>query len=202
MKRFIDKLYKGSKKDFFSLVEKNLKNEERQFIVTANPEAFMYGNRTGNFKNLLLSEDTTVIADGIGIVKAAKKVDMPVSERIPGVELAEHLFSLGDKYNKSIYLFGAKPEVLEALCKKLENEYKNLKIAAQEELIFKHLSGFEKGIFVGVGGSFDVLSGLKKRAPKFFIKCNLEWFYRIITEPKRIKRFYNNNVKFLLKVKK
>ncbi|MBQ6825899.1 MAG: WecB/TagA/CpsF family glycosyltransferase [Clostridia bacterium] len=234
MKKFIDKLYKGSKKDFFSIVEQNLKTEKKQFIVTANPEAFMYGKRTESFKNLLLSNNTTVIADGIGIVKAAKKVDNLVYERIPGVELAEHLFSLADKYNKSIYLFGAKPEVLEALCQKLENEYKGLKIAgfcdgykadkdktfeeikalspdiilvalgipAQEELIFKHLSGFEKGIFVGVGGSFDVLSGLKKRAPKIFIKCNLEWFYRIITEPKRIKRFYNNNVKFLLKVKK
>ena len=40
----------------------------------------------------------------------------------------EYLFSLGEKYNKSIYLFGAKPEVLKALKEKLENEYKGLKI--------------------------------------------------------------------------
>ena len=50
---------------------------------------------------------------------------------------------------------------------------------------------------MGVGGSFDVLSGCKKRAPKFFVKCNLEWLYRITTEPKRLKRFWNSNVKFL-----
>ena len=60
----------------------------------------------------------------------------------------------------------------------------------------------KKGIFIGVGGSFDVLSGTKKRAPKLFIKLNLEWLYRIITEPKRLKRFWNNNVKFLFKIKK
>ncbi len=75
-----------------------------------------------------------------------------------------------------------------------------LGIPYQEELIYKHLSKFKKGIFVGVGGSFDVLSGTKKRAPKIFQKLNLEWLYRIVKEPKRIKRFWDNNVKFLLKI--
>ena len=77
-----------------------------------------------------------------------------------------------------------------------------LGIPNQEKLIYKHLSKFKSGIFIGVGGSFDVISGSKKRAPKLFIKLNLEWLYRIVTEPKRLKRFYNNNIKFMLKVKK
>ena len=75
-----------------------------------------------------------------------------------------------------------------------------LGIPAQEKLIYRHLNSFKKGIFVGVGGSFDVISGTKKRAPKLFIKLNLEWLYRIVTEPKRIVRFYNNNVKFGFKI--
>ena len=58
----------------------------------------------------------------------------------------------------------------------------------------------KKGIFIGVGGSFDVLSGMKKRAPKIFIKMHLEWLYRITTEPKRIKRFVDSNVKYLFKL--
>lgn len=77
-----------------------------------------------------------------------------------------------------------------------------LGIPAQEKLIYKHLKDFEKGIFVGVGGSFDVISGVKKRAPKIFQKLNLEWMYRLLKEPKRIKRFYNSNVKFIFEVKK
>lgn len=77
-----------------------------------------------------------------------------------------------------------------------------LGIPHQEKLIYKHLDKFKKGIFVGVGGSFDVISGYKKRAPKIFIKLNLEWLYRIICEPKRLKRFYNSNVKFMFKVRK
>ena len=77
-----------------------------------------------------------------------------------------------------------------------------LGIPHQEKLIYKHLDKFNKGIFVGVGGSFDVISGHKKRAPKIFIKLNLEWLYRIACEPKRLKRFYDSNVKFMFKVKK
>ncbi len=73
-------------------------------------------------------------------------------------------------------------------------------IPLQEKLIAKHIDRFKKGIFIGVGGTFDVLSGLKKRAPKIFIKLNLEWLYRIVKEPSRLKRFYNNNIKFMLDV--
>src|SRR5699024_3430191 len=43
-------------------------------------------------------------------------------------------------------------------------------------------------IWIGVGGSFDVFSGTKKRAPKIFQKLSLEWFYRLITEPTRFGR--------------
>ena len=71
----------------------------------------------------------------------------------------------------------------------------------QETLIYKHFNEFDKGIFVGVGGSFDVISESKKRAPKIFIKLKLEWLYRITTEPKRLKRFYDSNLKYLIKIK-
>lgn len=41
---------------------------------------------------------------------------------------------------------------------------------------------------MGVGGSFDVIVGKAKRAPEFYQKAGLEWFYRLIKEPKRIFR--------------
>lgn len=75
-----------------------------------------------------------------------------------------------------------------------------LGIPKQEEFICDVIDKVDKGIFIGVGGTFDVISGYKKRAPKIFIKLNLEWLYRIVTEPKRIKRFYQNNIKFLFYV--
>ncbi|KEI02193.1 WecB/TagA/CpsF family glycosyltransferase [Clostridium botulinum] len=52
-------------------------------------------------------------------------------------------------------------------------------------------NNFEKlpcNIFMGVGGSFDVFSGKVNRAPKWMINLGLEWLYRVIKEPFRIKR--------------
>lgn len=44
---------------------------------------------------------------------------------------------------------------------------------------------------VGVGGTFDFLAGTKKRAPRWIRAIGLEWFYRLILEPKRIKRQFS-----------
>ena len=60
----------------------------------------------------------------------------------------------------------------------------------------------DKGIFVGVGGSFDVLSDTKKRAPQLFVRLNLEWLYRIVKEPSRFGRFYRSNIRFLREIRK
>lgn len=60
----------------------------------------------------------------------------------------------------------------------------------QEEWITKYMPHLSKGIFIGVGGSFDVLAGKVKRAPDIWIKYNLEWLYRILQQPFRIKRIF------------
>ena len=56
-------------------------------------------------------------------------------------------------------------------------------------------------VFMGVGGSFDVLSGKIPRAPKWMQKLNLEWLFRVLQEPKRLfKRYFYGNLQFLCKV--
>lgn len=234
MKKYFGRLYNKTKKDFYSLIRENLETDKRMFIVTANPEAFMFGEQDSDVDKLLMDDSTTVVADGIGIVKGANMLNIPIPERIPGVDIAEQLFVYGNELSKSVFLLGAKQEVVDALSKVLAEKYPNLSlvgtvngyvedkdavfeeikqvspdivlvalgIPAQEKLIYKHLFDFNKGIFVGVGGSFDVLSGTKARAPKFFIDHNIEWLYRIAKEPKRIKRFYDGNVKFIFKIQK
>lgn len=62
----------------------------------------------------------------------------------------------------------------------------------QEELIFKYKKFYPNAIMMGVGGSFDIWSGRLKRAPKWMINLNLEWFFRIIQEPYRFFRFISN----------
>lgn len=56
-------------------------------------------------------------------------------------------------------------------------------------------------ILMPVGGSFDVISKSKKRAPKWIRKCNIEWLYRLLQEPKRIFRQIKL-VKFIYLVRK
>jgi hypothetical protein len=51
---------------------------------------------------------------------------------------------------------------------------------------------------MGVGGSFDVVAGTVKRAPKWMQKCGLEWLYRVWQEPRRMfKRYLIGNLKFI-----
>lgn len=69
----------------------------------------------------------------------------------------------------------------------------------QELFIDKIFDKLDKGICVGIGGSLDVLSEHKKRAPAIFIKYNLEWLYRILSEPKRLDRFIRNTILFIIK---
>ncbi len=58
-------------------------------------------------------------------------------------------------------------------------------------------------LIMGVGGSFDVISGTVKRAPKFMQDLGLEWFYRFIQEPRRMwKRYLIGNFKFLILILK
>jgi N-acetylglucosaminyldiphosphoundecaprenol N-acetyl-beta-D-mannosaminyltransferase len=55
----------------------------------------------------------------------------------------------------------------------------------------------------GVGGSFDVLAGVTKRAPLWMQKAGLEWFYRVLQEPRRMwKRYFvTNSIFFFLSIK-
>ncbi len=54
------------------------------------------------------------------------------------------------------------------------------------------------GFMVGVGAGFDYFADKIKRAPKWMQKCNLEWLYRFLQEPKRLfKRYFYSNPKFI-----
>lgn len=61
----------------------------------------------------------------------------------------------------------------------------------QDYWIAQHKNELNVPVSIGVGGSFDVIAGVKKRAPKWIQKIRAEWVYRLIKEPKRIKRQIN-----------
>ena len=70
----------------------------------------------------------------------------------------------------------------------------------QEEFILKAKKLLPDALFVGVGGSFDVWSGVVERAPEIYQKLGLEWLYRTVKEPKRFKRIFPTLPLFVLKV--
>lgn len=231
MKNILEKIYNDNENNFYKYLEKLLLENEKKFIITVNPEIVMKSYNNINIKNILLNDNNILVPDGISIIKKAKKYNINIKERITGVDISSKALEICNKNKKSIYLFGAKKEVLDKLIININQKYPNINILgysdgyvldkdkvmqeiislspdlilialgvpSQELLINKYIDKAKKGIFIGVGGTFDVLSGNKKRAPKLFIKLNLEWFYRIICEPKRLKRFIQNNIVFMFK---
>ncbi|WP_373532197.1 WecB/TagA/CpsF family glycosyltransferase [Vampirovibrio sp.] len=75
-----------------------------------------------------------------------------------------------------------------------------LGVPRQEIWIHRHKALFPGAVMVGVGGSLDVWSGKTLRAPAWMRRLNLEWLYRISSEPWRIKRIYKTLPMFVVKV--
>ena len=58
----------------------------------------------------------------------------------------------------------------------------------RQEYLMDELIKIHPALYMGLGGSFDIYSGTKKRAPKFFLDWHLEWLYRLLKEPTRFGR--------------
>lgn len=58
----------------------------------------------------------------------------------------------------------------------------------KQELLMQEMLEKHKAVYQGLGGSFDVYIGKVERAPEWWLKNNLEWAYRLLKQPTRIKR--------------
>lgn len=133
MKDYFEKIYKDSKNKFYKLVKESLKTNNKMFVITANPETLMTAENNDCFKKALLDDTTTIIADGIGVVKGSKYLKYNIKETIPGVELCTKLFEYCNQLNKTIFLFGAKKEVIEKLASVINTTYPGAKICGYED---------------------------------------------------------------------
>ena len=75
-----------------------------------------------------------------------------------------------------------------------------LGVPRQELWLHQYKGHLPGALWVGIGGSFDVWSGLKKRAPGWMRQCHMEWVYRISCEPWRLKRTAKPLPLFVVKV--
>ena len=69
----------------------------------------------------------------------------------------------------------------------------------QEKFIYSAKKVLNPALMIGIGGSLDVWSGALKRAPKIWQKLGLEWLYRTIKQPSRLKRIFPTLPLFLIK---
>ena len=136
-----------------------------------------------------------------------------LKERIHGVDLMENLCKEVSKQPITVGFLGAGPNVAVKTAECLREKYSGLRVGLvakewsddlkdakvdilfvafgspkQEIWIAQNLEKLPAKVVIGVGGSFDFISGKVRRAPKFVQNLGLEWLFRLIIQPWRIKR--------------
>jgi N-acetylglucosaminyldiphosphoundecaprenol N-acetyl-beta-D-mannosaminyltransferase len=103
-----------------------------------------------------------------------------LAKDIPGIQLVIAIHGYSD------------PRAWPALEEHLLSLHPDLTLVAlgvpRQELWIQSLPHPLLGIWMGVGGSFDVWAGTKKRAPRWMGQMHLEWLYRLLQEPSRWRR--------------
>lgn len=194
--------------------------------VAINPEKIMMYRQSSEIAKIIDSANLRYL-DGMGAAFAASKKLNKKVNRIPGCELWESLMIRSTAHKSPVYLIGSSKEVLAATVNKLgklgvnivgshDGYYKN-ESDVINDIIFKSpkilcvalgsprqevfmLKCKEQGVncfMMGVGGTFDVYTGSVTRAPDFFCNLNLEWLYRLLSQPSRIFR-QMNLIKYLI----
>ena len=185
------------------------------YICTPNPEIVL--NALAD-EALALSVDGAdlVVPDGIGIVRASQILRRPLPERVAGIDLLEKILSrmTGSVY----FLGGRPGTAEKAAAAvKIANPFLTIAGCAdgyfdddapillelgekQPDLLLVCLGSPKQelwmashrecgaGLMMGLGGALDVLAGQARRAPALWRRLGLEWLWRLVCEPKRIKR--------------
>ena len=213
-------------------VEEAILNDNHVHHVVVNAGKIVQLQKDNQLRESVNNSDI-INADGQAVVWAAKFLNKPLKERVAGIDLMQNLVELAYKNNHTIFLFGAKEEVVKKVIaiysekygKNLIAGYRNGYYNKEEEsfianeiassganMLFVAITSPKKENFLyefknelkavnfimGVGGSFDVIAGLTKRAPLWMQNNGLEWFYRFLQEPKRMwERYLVGNSKFI-----
>lgn len=226
MERNLVKL-QGFNIDTFTLDEA-LQYAEKGQVVTINPEMILSAKSNPDFAEIINSAEL-VIPDGIGVQLGLKILGHNV-RRIAGIEFGRKLIDkfasqptafVGAKPEiiqkavenlkkevpnlNAVYVQDGYFKDDDRVLDELTVANPKLVLVAlgspkQEIFISKAKNLLPNALFIGLGGSFDVWSGVVERAPEIWQKLGLEWLYRTVKEPKRFKRIFPTLPLFVLKV--
>lgn len=117
-----------------------------------------------------------------------------MEEKYPGVQIVgtytPPFHSLNQMEEKEFIqqIFRLKPDII----------WVGLSTPKQEIFMYEYLPKLDTKLMIGVGAAFDFHTGRVKQAPRWMQRSGLEWFYRIIADPKRLwKRYAKNNPLFI-----
>ncbi|HPN96339.1 MAG TPA: WecB/TagA/CpsF family glycosyltransferase [Candidatus Moranbacteria bacterium] len=217
-----------SKKETLEKIKIFLSEPKFHQIATINPEFIMEAQKNQEFRNILNSCDLN-IADGMGIKFAFWRYGRHLKCRIAGADLMEKIIRLANKEKLSIFLAAKKDglSTWEETRNAIAKFYPNLIVDGDDidtkdsayqimssscQIVFCNFGAPYQETFIarqnndrirlamGVGGSFDFLTGYVRRAPCFWRLMGLEWLWRLILQPKRLKRIWNAVVVFPIKI--
>ena len=199
-----------SEKEALEFIIRSLEKKGKKVkIFTPNPEIIMAAHKDHDFKKVVNTAHLA-LPDGIGVVWAAGALGKQLQTRVTGVDFMETLCREAAKRGFTVGFLGGKPKIAEKAAECLLQKYPSLKIAftgsqwksgkaidilfvafgwsKQERWIDKNLPKIPVKVAMGVGGSFDYISGVVPRAPKFVRSLGLEWLFRLIRQPWRFRR--------------
>lgn len=194
-----------------------LRDGRQHYIVTVNPEFIVKAQKDREFCEILNNADLA-IADGIGVIWASRIGGKPLKERVAGADLVKSLkfkvksfrvfllggYGVAEKIASewpAVVGFSEETESMELFAQINQCQPDILLVALgapkQEKWIAENLRKLPSvKVAIGVGGAFDMISGKIKRAPRFMQEMRLEWFWRLIKEPRRLPRIFNAIVFF------
>lgn len=203
---------------------------EKGQVVTINPEMIQTASKKHDFANIINNADL-VIPDGIGVEIGLKILGHKV-RRIAGIEFGRKLIDkfagqptafIGAKPEiitkaveniknelpnlNAVYVQDGYFKDNDRVLNELKEKAPKLVLVAlgspkQEIFISKAKELLPETVFIGLGGSFDVWSGVVQRAPEIYQRMGLEWLYRTVKEPQRFKRIFPTLPLFIIKVLK